>query len=318
MLDFIDSEWVRSASPANFWLITCGIWAVTLAGFIGTFYFFQRLRLIEDTPKSLVRSAAQGYVELQGSCKLMPGEPIIAPLTRQPCVWWSYRVEEHVGSGKNAHWQTVRSEKSGELFLLEDETGQCVVDPEHADVYPSATQSWYGSSEMPEGGPLMGGYALGIGARYRYVEQRMQADDPLYALGFFHTQGPESEGDINEEVRQLLAKWKQDQPWLKAHFDKNHDGQIDEQEWDAARQEARRIVMEQEREAMSRPPVNLLSKPRDDRPFILSTLPQKKLETRLRLYVAACLLAFFAGGAFGTHAISLRLSPPSAGAVAAP
>lgn len=309
----LDAQQIRDMEPGHFWILTLAVWAVALAAFVAAFYFLRRLRIMEDTPKSAIRSAAQGYVELQGSCRLMPGEPIIAPLTQQRCVWWAYQIEEHVGSGKNARWQTVRSEKSSELFLVADETGQCVVDPDHAEVYPSASQTWYGSTEIPEGGPNMGGYALGIGARYRYVEKRVHESDPLYALGFFHTQGPVSQGDINEEVRVLLVKWKQDQAWLKQHFDKNHDGQVDDQEWEAARQEARRIVMEQEREAMARPPVNMLSKPQDDRPFILSTIPQKRLESRMRIYVVACLLLFFLGGSFGTYILDVRLSATPAG-----
>src|SRR5579872_4783686 len=208
----LDPQWILGLSTEHFWLVTLGVWVVSLAGIVCSFYFFRQLRLVEDTPQSLIRSAAQGYVQLQGSCKLMPGEPIIAPLTRQPCAWWSYRIESHAG-GKSQYWNLIRSEISGELFLIEDETGQCVVDPDHAEIFPSVTQTWYGNSEMPEGGPGMSD----LGGLYRYVEQRIHADDPLYAIGFFHTQGPESEGDINEEVRQLLVKWKQDQPWLKAH-----------------------------------------------------------------------------------------------------
>lgn len=317
MSDFLDPVWIRNADPDTFWFAACAAWGITLAGFFATFYFFRRLRLIEDTPQSLIRSAAQGYVELRGQCKLMPGEPIIAPLSGMHCAWWSYRVEESIGSGRNQHWQTLRNGRSGELFLVVDETGQCVVDPDHAEVYPSAKQVWYGNTPMPEGGPAMGTFALG--SRYRYVEERMQDGDPLYALGYFHTQGPLGAGDIDEEVRAQLAEWKRDQAWLLQHFDANHDGQVDMQEWDAARQEARRLVLERERDNLKRPPVNVLGRPPDGRDFILSTLPQKKLEMRLRMYAAACLLAFFCAGAVGTHMLSVRLArPPIAGSQATP
>ena len=316
MSEFFDPQLIRAADPTQFWLFASVAWAAALAGIAGLVYFFRRLRFIEDTPQSLIRSAAQGYVELQGHCKLMPGTPIIAPLTRQPCAWWAYRIEQHVGSGRNRRWQTLRSEVSSELFLIEDQTGACVVDPEKADVYPSQHDTWYGNSSIPEGGPGMG--IMSIGAEYRYVERRMQAGDPLYALGFFHTQGPVTAGDIDEEVRQQLVEWKRDQAWLKQHFDTNHDGQVDPQEWEAAQREARRLVLEREREAMARPPVSMLSRPRDDRPFILSTLPQRKLETRLKLYLAASLLLFFCAGSYGTFLLDVRFSSAPPGAAAAP
>lgn len=307
-MSLLDPDTLRSIDPVHFWIIAAALWGVAATAFVTGWRYFLRLQVVEDTPKSLVRSAAQGYVELSGTTKLMPGDPILAPLTRIPCIWWSYCVEEHVGAGKSSHWQTISTETSGELFWLEDVTGRCVVDPDKAIVYPSSKDVWYGSSATPEGGPHMGG--MHFGGRYRYTEQRMLEGDPLYALGYFHTQGPVSAGDIDEEVRQQLLAWKKDQAWLLQHFDLDHDGQVDPQEWEAARQEARRLVLERERDDLQRPPVNVLGRPPDDREFILSTLPQQKLETRLRFYVAACLAAFLLAGAVGTYILHVRLAAP--------
>ena len=315
-MPLLDPEWLRGVAPGHFWIFASLVWAAAVAACFAGWRYFRRLQVVEDTPKSLIRSAAQGYVELSGTSRLMPGDPILAPLTRMRCVWWAYHIEEYMGSGKNAHWQTVSKEASGDLFWVEDSTGRCVVDPDKAIVYPSAKDVWYGNSATPEGGPGIGGSR--IGSRFRYTEERMQDGDPLYALGYFHTQGPASAGDIDEEVRQQLVAWKKDQAWLIQHFDTNHDGQVDQQEWEAARQEARRLVLEQERDNLQRPPVDVLSRPPDGRDFILSTLPQKKLETRLRSYVVACLLFFICAGAFGTYIVGARLSAPHHGVQAAP
>ena len=314
MLPFLDPAWIHAADPGNFWFTVTVAWLLSLVGCFAAWKFYRRLNLVRDTPKSLIRSAAQGYVELQGTARLMPGPPILAPLTQNRCVWWSYSVEEYYGTGKTAHWSNVRKEVSGELFLVDDGTGQCVVDPDKAAVYPSVKDVWYGDTPDPQGGP-----GLSQGSGYRYTEQRLLEGAPLYALGYFHTQGPVSAGDIDEEVRQQLVAWKQDQKWLLQHFDTDHDGQIDQQEWEAARQEARRLVLEQERDNLKRPPVNMLSRPPDDREFVLSTLPQNKLVTRLGLYCVACLLLFFAAGAAGTYMLDVRLAQPTAsGTSAAP
>jgi hypothetical protein len=271
--------------------------------------------VLKDTPRSLIRSAAQGYVELQGTAKLMPGAPIYAPLTGKCCVWWSYRIESRSRSGGS--WRTLDGssrDTSTDIFMIEDGTGQCVIDPDKSDVTPSASDVWSGSTPMPEGGPGTGSFM----GRYRYVEHRIEEGVDLCALGYFHTQDPVSGAMIDEEVRQQLAAWKKDQAWVLQHFDTNHDGQVDMQEWDAARQEARRLVLEREREDMQRPPVNVLNRPKDGRQFIISALPRDRLEMRLRLFTLASLLAFFLGGAYGTWLINARLSPPPPVSSAAP
>ncbi|HEX2668951.1 MAG TPA: GIDE domain-containing protein [Gammaproteobacteria bacterium] len=296
--------WVQELGTREYLFLLAAAWAACVFGFFGLWRSLRRLRLVEGTPKSLIRSAAQGYVELQGDARLMPGDPILAPLTRQHCVWWSYRIERYRRSGRNSSWDTVEQATSEELFLVDDGTGQCVVDPDGAEVYPSCDDTWYGSTPMPEGGPALGRMALG--SEYRYTERRVHERDTLYTLGWFHTQGPTTGADIDLQVAQQLRAWKQDKDWLLRQFDANRDGQIDQQEWDAARAEARRLVLAQEREAMQRPAVNVLGRDPDGRTFILSTLPQGTLTWRLRLYATLALAGFIGGGALGTYLLHAR------------
>jgi hypothetical protein len=302
-----DATLIHYASPGDFFYYCLFAWGAFLLGGFGLWNYSRRLSALQDTPRSLIRSAAQGYVELQGTAKIMPGPPIVAPLSGKRCVWWSYRIESNSRFGGN--WRTLdgaRSDTSADIFLIQDDTGQCVVDPDKSDVTPSARDSWSGNSPMPEGGPGTGGF-LG---RYRYIEDRIEEGAELCALGYFHTQDPVSGAMIDDEVREQLLAWKKDQAWLLQHFDLNHDGQVDFQEWDSARQEARRLVLEKERENLKRPPVNVLSHPRDGRQFIISALPRERLMLRLRLLALAALLVFFAGGAYGIWLADARLAPP--------
>lgn len=290
-------------------------WGAFLLGGFGLWRYHRRLEALKDTPRSLIRSAAQGYVEVQGTAKLMPGDPIVAPLTGKRCVWWSYRIQSRSRRGGN--WSTLDGsthDTSTDIFMIDDGTGQCVVDPDKSEVTTITRDAWSGDSPMPEGGPGTGSFF----GRYRYVEYRIEQGADLCALGYFHTQDPVSGAMIDEEVRQQLAAWKQDQAWVLQHFDKNHDGQVDFQEWDAARQEARRLVLEKERENLKRPPVNVLSHPRDGRQFIISALPREKLMLRLRILTLASLLALFVGGAYGTWLLDARFAPPPSVNSAAP
>jgi len=306
---------VRAAEAGHFWLLCGGVALLSVLAFFAVWYLFSRLRLIEDTPQSMIRSAAQGQVEFSGVGRVMPGPPIVAPLSRRPCVWWYYCVEEYVRSGKSSHYRTLRSDDSRELFLIADGTGQCVVDPEDATVYTTEKDVWYGDTVEPFGPPETGKrgfFSFSFTTPdYRYTERLMPVGAPIYALGYFHTQGPITAGDIDAEVRQQLAVWKKDQAWLLRNYDANHDGQVDAQEWEHARDDARRLVLERERENMQRPPVSVLSRAPDGRPFILSAIPQSKLVTRLRLYVLGSLLVFVCAGALGTWLLDVRMTQPA-------
>lgn len=276
--------------PADEYFWWCaGSAGVGAAGFVASFVFLHRCRLIENMPTSRLRSAAQGYLELEGEAVLAEGPPIIAPLTGASCVWWRYRVEKKVRSGKNTKWVTVRSGTSDDCFELHDGTGKCMVDPDGATVIPSQRQRWYGSSERPDVGPAGGGGWLRAGfSSYRYTEERLHPRDAVYALGGFRTQsgGPEP-FDEDVDLKELLAKWKHDKKMM-ALLDTNKDGNIDAREWDAARRMALRKVRDEHvQRAVDTPDLHILAKPKDGRPYILSGVPQAKLIQRYRVQSAA-------------------------------
>jgi hypothetical protein len=249
-----------------------------------------RARLLEDTPTSLVRSAAQGYCELAGRALNLPGGTVRAPLTGSACTWWHYAVHEKVKRGKNSSWQVVEQEISDALFALDDHTGRCVVDPDGADVIPSTKVVWYGDGPRPLVGPQHGA-RWAFGQRYRYTERRIDERAELLAIGFFETRAdPYTGEDVDREVALKLAEWKRNPGHLKARFDADGDGQVDLQEWEAARAAARAEVEAQLAARALTPGVNLMRAPRGDpRPFILSTLPQEALVRRQRWQAAVAL-----------------------------
>ena len=55
----------------------------------------KKARYLLDTPTSKIRSAAQGYVELYGVIESRT-ELLRGPLSEQPCVWWSFSIDEQV------------------------------------------------------------------------------------------------------------------------------------------------------------------------------------------------------------------------------
>jgi len=299
-------EFARTLEPGEAWALV----AVTLAASAGTLWWalgaLRRARLFEDTPTSLIRSAAQGYCELNGYGELMPGDPIRAPLTGTPCLWWEYSVEEKVRSGKNRHWRTIEHDVSGALFALDDPTGRCVVDPDGAEVIGSLKQVWHGGSPRPMLGPAAGS-SWGLGQQYRYTERRIAPESRLLAIGFFETHAdPHTSVDAQRELALKLGDWKRDQAALKARFDADRDGQIDAAEWEAARRTAQAEVGAQLDARALTPGVNLMREPRDGRPFILSTLDQDALVSRKRWHARFGLIATLLGGGFAAALVAAR------------
>lgn len=300
---------IRSMQPDDFWLATIFGILLCLGSFWWWFRSLKRARLIEDTPTSKCRSAAQGYVELIGMQVMMPGEPIKAPLTGRRCTWWAYEIEEKRTSYSNGkrrtRWVTIESDTSGELFLIRDDTGECVIDPDHAEVHESAKDSWYGNSRRPANTPKTSSF---FGGRYRYTERRMHDGDKLYAIGLFTTRNSHhSLLEKGRETAALLAQWKQEQHSLLNRFDANKDGQIDLQEWEAVRKAAEQEIDRRASERALQPDLNLMLTPPDGRPYILSTVPERDLTRKFRWMASGGLAGFLLFGAGATFMLIVRL-----------
>jgi hypothetical protein len=258
------------------------------------FYFgfrnWRLARLIEDTPLSRVRSAAQGYMELSGAANLPEGKPNVAPLSGLPCVWWLFRIEQRRGSGRNQRWETIDHGVSTVPFRLADETGECLVDPAGADVRPGNEDCWRGTEPWPRSAPLTGRQLLGWGD-YRYTEHRIVAGAHVSVIGDFRTLGGVSVSDVTGEVMALLADWKKDQKALLQRFDANGDGVLSQDEWERARTAARTLI-EQRAPAAAAPTANAVVRPSDGRPYLIAASDLRKVAGRSRL-AAALLLAGF-------------------------
>ena len=128
-----------SGARFKIWLIMLGLAAAAVYSFWSACKSWAKNRTIEDTPTSRIRSAAQGYVELSGRGTMPPNAENKGPLTCIPCTWWRYKIEERSRSGRSRSWSTIQSDTSEAPFLLDDGTGQCLVNPRGAEVFPGAT-----------------------------------------------------------------------------------------------------------------------------------------------------------------------------------
>lgn len=240
---------VRSEMPAIWpWalLAMCG---VSFVAWLGN---YRRYRQIHDLPTSKIASAAQGYVELLGRSELLEGHSLLSKLGMVPCCWYHYQIEEEDEDDK---WRVIETNSSVDHFLLVDDTGQCVISPDGAEIVTNNHKSWRDG-------------------RYRYNEWLVLPSTVLYALGEFvtHSGNASAQAGEREEIRLLIDDWKRDQKTMKERFDLNQDGTIDMKEWELARLQAAREIRKQHAAQMNNKVegVHLLRQPRDKRLFLLA------------------------------------------------
>jgi E3 Ubiquitin ligase len=286
---------------------------VLVSGAFAAYFFyliwrnFRRARVIEDTPTARVRSAPQGYVELQGQASSLPEQPVIAPLTRTACVWFRFRIErEQHNSRSGSRWAEVESGASETPFLLSDDTGGCLVDPRRAEVSPALKKVWYGRSKWPGVAGRGGLLGLLTGGRYRYTEERIDGGD-LYVLGWFDSVRS-TDSPAGEELSALLREWKRDQPALLRRFDSDADGRIDEREWQTARQTAHRQVLADRAARSAEPATNLVSAGRYSHlPFLISARPEFLLSSRYRRNALLALFGSLLAASLFAWMLAVRL-----------
>lgn len=271
-------------------LIFATVALVLFAG--GLLYFgirsFRKARLIEDIPTAKVRSCAQGFAELCGTAAICDGAPLVSPLTGEPCVWYSFRIEEK-SEDKVFSWKTVKRDISSREFMLKDDSGECAVYPKGADIKPARKRRWLGSTINPTPSNPMAAHLISS-ARYRYTEYSIKEGDFLYALGQFKTHRP---GTIHQQAKTamgpILTEWKRDYPSLLARFDTNGDGEICLDEWKEAQQAAYEQAYERVKSEHKKEGLHLMVAPPSPLPFIVSSKDPKQLCKTYRAYSYGCL-----------------------------
>ncbi|MDE2049755.1 MAG: hypothetical protein KGJ72_01955 [Gammaproteobacteria bacterium] len=241
------------------------------------FVSLRRDRFAADTPVARIRSAAQGYVHLEGEAGPPPEGPINAPLSGLPCVWWDYTIEHRRTVGNDRReWYVVDRATSVAPFSLHDGDGECLVGPVGADVTPTSRETWYGDAPRPACLPGMEGRGWRSDCDYRYTERVIGPGAHLTVLGELRSRSMVE--SIEREVGKIVVEWKHDQAGLLARFDRNHDGQLDVEEWEAARAAAREQV--EASLACKEQRVSVVGQTTHGEPFLIAPLDGERLVRR--------------------------------------
>ena len=257
-----------------------GIAVLVFGGLVAWLGALKRYRAIVDTPTAVLRSAAQGYVELVGTCKTAPDQELLRYGKAPPCLWYLVTIVEQRRSFGKSRIRT-RYARSEYPFLIEDGTGECVIDPNHAEVQSAHQTSWR------------------EGTTYFRVTYLLPGDR-IYAIGDMRTlRAGDGTLDRKTDLNSLLREWKQDRAQLLKRFDSNGDGDIDMREWQRAVTTAERHVDAQHKELRREPGIHMMRAPGDGRPFLLSNRDPDELRQRYKWWGFLHLGVFIAASAWG-------------------
>jgi hypothetical protein len=253
---------------------------------------WRKKRLVQNVPKSAVKSAPMGFVELAGMAR--ERKEIKTPFSKLPCCWWRCRVEEK--RGKN--WHTLSTRDCGDFFYLEDDTGKILVDPRGAELYVDALDFPL-SSDPSAYLPVLSSWGFngkslfGVTKQIRIKEEYITLASPVYALGHIVNTVDHLQDRKNRHL-QMIRTIKSD-PAKMAEADANKDGLVDSIEWDNYRKKAEEEFLEREMSRKDDMPecdkriMRLVS----DQHFIISTSEQLT-ENKFTLHAT---LGILGGGA---------------------
>ena len=252
------------------------------------FVSLRRDRFAADTPVAHIRSAAQGYVHLEGEAGPPPEGPISAPLSAVPCVWWDYKIEHQTKVGNDRQeWHVIDQAASVTPFTLRDKDGECLVGPVGADVTPTSHETWYGDLPRPVCLPDLPGRGWAADRAYRYTERLIRPGAHLTVLGDLRSRSMVAA--IDQEVGKVVVGWKQDQATLLARFDRDHDGHLSADEWEAVRTAAKEQV--EAGMASKEERVSVVGQTTHGEPFLIAPLDTKSLVSREKHRAAFALVA---------------------------
>ncbi|GLS03721.1 hypothetical protein GCM10007860_08660 [Chitiniphilus shinanonensis] len=250
-------------------------WSLGLAtafALLGWYCNLRQQQAVQNTPLSRVGSTSQGYARLRGQARPLDGEPLVSPFGTR-CVWYHCVEAEVDRSPQGSRTRVLLDVVSEHSFLLDDGSGACLIDPTDAAMRvgePSVT--WYQD--------------------LRRTEWWIFPGQEVEALGEFATLRADRSAPMQRaRVSDKLATWKQDRATLLRQFDRDGNGEIDPEEWEQARAAAEREVLRDTIATANRDSADVLRKPRQRRPYLISTEDLDDYARRRRWYARGYLLA---------------------------
>lgn len=181
-------------------LILIGIGISIVAAIIYLIYYYSAstiiLRTLKKLPYQRVGSLrTQSFSKIEGKA-LNIESPLIAPLSKRPCVFYKMKIEKKVKRGKSSHWKTLVYEEEIQDFFIEQNGERVVVFPkkvpqnynEYLITDKTVRIGTFGTSS-PEFIELLNAYNIeakgvfGFTKSFRYTEAIVEVGERIVVAG---------------------------------------------------------------------------------------------------------------------------------------
>lgn len=172
-----------SPDPLSF-LLNPVVWALVgfpigIYAFIRGFFLLRRKRFIQNIPRSTIRGAPLGLVEVAG--KVEGPYTIIAPMSEEECFYYRAVVWR---KGERGPWRKAAEESLAAPFFLDDGTGKMMVDPRGAETdLPPVFSEEYETDVPDHLRHFLSRHAVASGFPLKLEEYCVRPGDTLFAMG---------------------------------------------------------------------------------------------------------------------------------------
>ncbi len=204
-------------------------------------------RKVQDTPRSKIATAPQGYVEFEGFA--WPQSITTQLSSGMEAVYYSLKIErqDQEGSGKNKRtvWRTVFTHVDSHPFYVCDPTGVASIDLKNSQIEldKCLVRGWGRLSEKEKtkilqlaGTSSIAGFPpstflFGVFSKnFRVTENEICAGSPVYVHGHFQTEklneSPQLRTGFNEFAKRVFHFEGRSTRDLRHLFDRNKDGKL--------------------------------------------------------------------------------------------
>ncbi|PID50526.1 MAG: hypothetical protein CR991_01020 [Proteobacteria bacterium] len=146
-----------------------------------------------------------------------------------------------------------------EPFILDDGYGTCLLYPNKAEVFASNSDTHHNVVAIFAG-------------------------QMLYVLGELRTSsGVNAQTDLHLRTSQILSQWKQQPHILLEGYDKDSNGKLDPEEWEAVRQQALEQAKTDIQEDQLQTATHVIDQPTGNRLFMITNIPPDRLQLRYQI-----------------------------------
>ena len=143
-------------------------------------------KLMRKTQTGSINQLTEGTAEICGRAAISE-EPLISPWGKQKCIHYCFHAEAHVKTPNGDRWETLIIEEDTLPFIVNDNTGQVVVDSSKIEFDLKTDKFFNSSSSKDEESDLERllhyRYAKTVSTKFRCTETSLKLDEEVYVFG---------------------------------------------------------------------------------------------------------------------------------------